>query len=319
VAGGDAGDWAASAAPDSFLAFDNPGVVAPVTSTDLTVLDAIGWDPTSATPPPPAPDLTVSNLALTFTPSGAASLSFHINNVGTAEADNFNNSVALYSDSALTHQTESSLGSVPSVSALAAGASVTQSLTLLLTAPGLAGTYYIGVVADSGKTVTESNESNNTAALPVILGTSNTSTLNGTTGNDTIIGFSGHDTFYGGKGNDTLVVDSSTHANQFVFKATTDGVDTIVNFASGDVLDFSASVFGRHMAVGGGSTGTLDPSHFVAGGPPEPSSARTPEFWYDTTHNTLYYDSDGAGPAVPVAMAVLVGVANLHATDIHLI
>jgi hypothetical protein len=317
VAGGDAGDWAASAAPDSFLAFDNPGVVAPVTSTDLTVLDAIGWDAASATPPPPAPDLTVSNLALSFATGGAASLSFHINNIGTAEADNFSNSVALYSDSALTHQVGLQLASV-TVSALAAGASVTEPLTLSLTAPGLAGTYYIGVVADSGKTVTESNESNNTAALPVILGTSNASTLNGTTGNDTIIGFSGHDTFYGGKGNDTLVVDGSTHANQFVFKATTDGLDTIVNFASGDVLDFSASVFGRHMAVGGGNTGTLDPSHFVSNGTETPS-ARTPEFWYDNIHNTLYYDSDGTGPAAPVAMAVLGAGTNLQSSDIHLI
>src|SRR5262249_13673796 len=40
---GDAGDWAASAGNDSFLAFSNPSVLNPVTETDLRLLDVIGY------------------------------------------------------------------------------------------------------------------------------------------------------------------------------------------------------------------------------------------------------------------------------------
>src|SRR5205814_7465347 len=54
-AGGDFGDWAASAGNDAFLAFGNPGVVEAITEADLRVMDAIGWDRLSAPPPPPPP------------------------------------------------------------------------------------------------------------------------------------------------------------------------------------------------------------------------------------------------------------------------
>jgi hypothetical protein len=47
-ASGDYGDWAASAGNDSFLAFSGSGVTNAFTSTDLTVLDAIGWNTTIA-------------------------------------------------------------------------------------------------------------------------------------------------------------------------------------------------------------------------------------------------------------------------------
>jgi hypothetical protein len=40
---GDAGDWAASAGNDSFLATSNPGVLNPVTETDLRLMDVIGY------------------------------------------------------------------------------------------------------------------------------------------------------------------------------------------------------------------------------------------------------------------------------------
>src|SRR5439155_9586002 len=41
--GGDRGDWASSATHDAFDAYGTPGVVEPVSSSDLTALDAIGW------------------------------------------------------------------------------------------------------------------------------------------------------------------------------------------------------------------------------------------------------------------------------------
>ncbi|MET0709468.1 MAG: hypothetical protein ABWY82_21880 [Tardiphaga sp.] len=41
----------------------------------------------------------------------------------------------------------------------------------------------------------------------------------------------------------------------FVFKAKTEGVDQILDFTSGDLLNFSRTAFGNHLAVGGGNTG----------------------------------------------------------------
>jgi len=40
-----------------------------------------------------------------------------------------------------------------------------------------------------------------------------------------------------------------------VFKAKTEGVDQIMDFTSGDLLNFSRTAFDNHLAVGGGNTG----------------------------------------------------------------
>lgn len=50
---GDFGDWAASAGHDAFLAFSSSGVANLLTASDVTLLDAIGWNTTNAPPPPP--------------------------------------------------------------------------------------------------------------------------------------------------------------------------------------------------------------------------------------------------------------------------
>jgi Ca2+-binding RTX toxin-like protein len=63
-------------------------------------------------------------------------------------------------------------------------------------------------------------------------------------GDDTLTGGAGADQLWGGVGND-----------QFVFKAKTEGVDQIMDFTSGDLLNFSRTAFGNHLAVGGGNTG----------------------------------------------------------------
>ena len=50
-ANGDFGDWAASAGNDAFLAFSSSGVTNAFTASDVTVLDAIGWNTTNSPPP----------------------------------------------------------------------------------------------------------------------------------------------------------------------------------------------------------------------------------------------------------------------------
>ncbi len=86
-AGGDLADWASSAGNDAFLAFAKPGVVLPVTPTDLTELDVMGWNLASSSPPPPppppspetnespeAPTLTIANHSLGVSKFGSTSL-----------------------------------------------------------------------------------------------------------------------------------------------------------------------------------------------------------------------------------------------------
>ena len=41
---GDFGDWAGSVGNDAYLAYTNPGALNPVTSSDLTVMNLLGWD-----------------------------------------------------------------------------------------------------------------------------------------------------------------------------------------------------------------------------------------------------------------------------------
>ena len=65
-------------------------------------------------------------------------------------------------------------------------------------------------------------------------------TLSGGAGNDTIFGQEGNDKIYGGAGNDMLY--GGTGADDFMFDATNNGIDTIKDFsvAQGDALDVSA-------------------------------------------------------------------------------
>lgn len=61
--GGDLGDWLSTSA-DSFNAFTGPGVEDPMTSTDLTALDVIGYD--EVAPEPPTWILLASGVVLLF-------------------------------------------------------------------------------------------------------------------------------------------------------------------------------------------------------------------------------------------------------------
>ena len=99
--GGDAGDWASSVANDSFDAFSTPGVANPISSTDLAVMDAIGFTPAgvvtsnpatvqSVTASPGAGDVTTGvsvtltvNMSTAMTVSGGTP-SLSLNDGGTA-------------------------------------------------------------------------------------------------------------------------------------------------------------------------------------------------------------------------------------------
>jgi len=76
-------------------------------------------------------------------------------------------------------------------------------------------------------------------------------TLRGTDGADNLVGTAGDDILFGGDGDDILFGGDGN--DTFVFSAANNGIDTIADFADGDVLDFSdilgdsdELVFGRH-------------------------------------------------------------------------
>ena len=77
----------------------------------------------------------------------------------------------------------------------------------------------------------------------VITGNSGINTLSGLAGNDTILGLGGNDFLAGGSGTDTLT--GGLGNDTFVFSAlsdsrTTEGIDTISDFATGDIINVSA-------------------------------------------------------------------------------
>jgi Ca2+-binding RTX toxin-like protein len=313
IFGGDRGDWASSSTHDAFDAFATSGVVEPISSSDLTALDAIGWNTVAQ------PDLTTSNLALTnilanTDGSGAGTVTFQLNNIGASAANSPTATVYLSSDKMIT-ASDTVLGSVPPTSSLQPGATASEPpVSVALGPQATAGTYYIGALADPANAIVESNEANNASnVVPVILGTTGANTLTGTSGNDVIFGFGGNDTITGGAGNDIL--SGGAGADHFRFMSKSDGVDTILDFTAGvDILDFARSAFGSHLTVGG-NTGTLAASHFAE----DTATAATAQFVYNTSTETLYFDSDGTGSTKPIEIAKLLGVSHLSSTDFHIV
>ena len=77
-------------------------------------------------------------------------------------------------------------------------------------------------------------------------------TVTGTGGSDSLTGSTGDDIFIGGAGQDTLVGDSGDDC--FHFNQTSDGIDIIQNFSSGDKIDLS-----DFFATGGELAGITNP------------------------------------------------------------
>ena len=294
-----------------------------LTKVDLEMLDALGFHTTGSNPtPPPGPPPALADLSVTGLSLKDTTVSFTINDSGAA-AGASTAGLYLSTDSSIT-TADTLIGTFSSPSLQAGGAS-NEAIALSLPGNLTAGTYYLGVIADSTGNVTESNETNNASgAIPIIVGNNSANSLTGTPGNDTIFGLGGNDTlsggagndvYIGGTGNDTLIGGSGN--DQFVFNATNEGLDQIYNFHAGDLIDFAAAGFGNGLAVGKTNTGALDPSHFIANATGPTNSAQ--EFWFDTANHTLYFDSNGSAHGGQVAMAHLQNNYVMHSTDIILV
>jgi Ca2+-binding RTX toxin-like protein len=139
-----------------------------------------------------------------------------------------------------------------------------------------------------------------------LLGAAN---LNGT-GNElanSISGNSGDNVLTGGAGDDTI--DGGIGADTFVFAAAgaTNGYDTILDFVHGtDKLVFSGADYG--FAPGH----TLTASEFTAG---SAASGASPQFIWDASTHTLYWDDDGTGSDAAIAIAGFNGTPTVTASD----
>ncbi|MBX9775397.1 MAG: M10 family metallopeptidase C-terminal domain-containing protein, partial [Xanthobacteraceae bacterium] len=173
-------------------------------------------------PAPPQADLTASGVAL-----NGASISFTINNIGTAAASASTAGIYLSTDSTITGA--DTLVTSIATSGLSAGGSA--NLGTPLTFPGnlAPGTYYLGVLADYNGQIAEGSESNNASnTVPIILGNDSANTLTGTSGADIVFGQAGDDTINGGAGNDTMW--GGTDDDTFVYST---GADAIKDFTAG--------------------------------------------------------------------------------------
>ena len=295
--GGDYGDWAASATNDSFLAFSSPGVINAVSQTDLREMDALGWDRAAIQ----KPDLVVSKFTVT-----GNSFSFHIDNIGIGGAS--------ASSAGIYYGTSSGLGTLVgtvSIPSIKAGLTDVETGTFALPKIALPVTYFVRVVADYNKTVTESSEVNNiSSSVALIYGTSGANTLTGTSGNDVIFGRGGNDVLTGGLGADQFVFDTAPKAGL---------VTSIKDFSigQGDKIGLDHSIF-LALTPQANVGAPLAAADFVSNTTGVAQSAAD-HIIYNTTTGALYYDTDGVGGAAAIKFAAVVGHPALSVNDFMLV
>jgi serralysin len=144
------------------------------------------------------------------------------------------------------------------------------------------------------------------AQANIILGLGGNDVILGRFGADDLRGGDGDDRIDGGNGGDTLLGEAG--ADTFVYHSLGDGGDRISDFQSGvDRIELSAAGFG----LTAGATvafSTIDSGIAVALTP-------GPQFIYNTTTGTLFWDSDGLGPAQALPLFTLTGHPALTAAD----
>jgi len=152
----------------------------------------------------------------------------------------------------------------------------------------------------------------------VLSGLDGNDAVRGFDGDDSLLGGNGNDYFEGGNGDDTIVggagndyMYGNAGADAFVFGAAgaANGIDRIGDFVGGaDRLLFTAADYG--FAAGH----ALTSAEFVIG---TAASGTNGQFIWNPTTHTLYWDHDGIGADVPVAIAIFTNGATVHPDDFH--
>jgi Ca2+-binding RTX toxin-like protein len=125
--------------------------------------------------------------------------------------------------------------------------------------------------------------------------------LSGGSGNDTLMGKTGTDSLWGGAGGD-----------KFSYFSAAEGNDVVKDFAEGDKFCFVASKFGNI------AKGELDPTLFRAWASNNVHDA-SDKFIFNTSTDTLYFDSNGTAAGGLNKIAVLDNGFTLSANDIVII
>jgi Ca2+-binding RTX toxin-like protein len=177
------------------------------------------------------------------------------------------------------------------------GASSDQTQTVTATSPNILGSSHNDTLTGDG-------------VANALAGVDGNDTLSGLGGDDILNGGAGDDTLKGGAGSDTLI--GGTGNDKFVYSATNEGLDIIKDFSTGYELDFS------HTAFGSLSIGVLSATNFESNTTGNGTTGTNPEFVFNSANNTLYYDADGGGAGVGIAMAQLENGHVVTNSDIHM-
>jgi len=116
---------------------------------------------------------------------------------------------------------------------------------------------------------------------------------------DTITGNSVSNVLTGNLGNDNFVFASMLSSNN---------IDTITDFSSGDKITLSRSIF---TALSNGNTLT---NEFLTGSNKTVAETSLQHIIFDTLTKNLYYDADGVGGDSPIQFAILTGVSQLDSS-----
>ncbi len=323
VSGGDAADWASSMGNNAFDAFSNSGVVNPVTSGDITELNAIGWTLNGATTPAPTPTPTPTPAPV-VAPPGAVAIAPITGALAAAQGTSGLNA-------------NSALGTLTAVGGVAgdpiayklggtnAGsfqltANANKTATLSVGAAGATGgangkVYALTLQA----TDTTTGLSSTASAFDVVIGGSGRDTVSiatlvgaaskaaptfiyGLAGNDTLngSGMTGKLWFDGGAGADIMIGGSGP--NTFLYNAASDsawaGMDSLYNFAANrDFIDLTG-VGATHLNF----VGSLSISTLAA-----------KSIGYQTSGgNTYIYVNTSSGSEALSATNMLIGISGLQ-------
>jgi Ca2+-binding RTX toxin-like protein len=144
-------------------------------------------------------------------------------------------------------------------------------------------------------------------------------TLTGGDGNDLLYGEADVDTISGGNGIDSIVggagadkLTGGLGADKFFYFSASEGTDIISDFAVDDVLGFKGTVFGALPA------GALAANNFWTNTTGVAHDADD-RFIFNTTDDTLWYDSNGNAAGGAFKMADLNIAFNLTAADILIV
>jgi Ca2+-binding RTX toxin-like protein len=173
-----------------------------------------------------------------------------------------------------------------------------------------------GSAATSGTGNELANRITGNSAANTLAGGGGNDTMNGNVGDDTLVGEAGNDSLNGGDGNDLLrggagvdTLIGGNGADRFVFDAPGSGRDIVGDFQQGlDRLVVDSAAFAGLVA------GQAAPLAINSAAPQGQAG-----FVYSTTSRVLSFDSDGAGGAAAVEIAMMSRPVSLLPSDIQIV